>query len=59
VLLEGERSRLVEVAEILAGTGCLYQQARTLVLAGGAAATEGRRLMSELGAAPMTEPAPA
>jgi predicted ATPase/DNA-binding CsgD family transcriptional regulator len=59
VLLEGDRSRLVEIAEILAGTGCLYQQARTLVLAGDDAAAEGRRLMAELGAAPMAEPAPA
>jgi predicted ATPase/DNA-binding CsgD family transcriptional regulator len=58
-LLEGDRSRLVEVAATLAGTGCHYQQARTLVLAGDADAAEGRGLMAELGAAPMAEPAPA
>ena len=34
-----------------------YQQARTLVLAGGDARAEGRALMAALGAAPMAEPA--
>lgn len=56
-LADGRTDRLAEVAEALARTGCRYQWARTLVLAGGGAAEQGRRLMAELGAAPMAEPA--
>jgi hypothetical protein len=33
-LLDDDRDRLVPLADTLAGTGCVYQQARTLVLAG-------------------------
>jgi predicted ATPase/DNA-binding CsgD family transcriptional regulator len=49
-LLDGDRNRLVPLADRLAGTGCVYQQARTLVLAGGQAGERGRRLMVNLGA---------
>jgi predicted ATPase/DNA-binding CsgD family transcriptional regulator len=49
-LLDGDRDRLVPLAATLAGTGCVYQQARTLVLAGGEAEKRGRRLMADLGA---------
>jgi hypothetical protein len=54
-LADGDTDRLGSLAEILAGTGCRYQWARTLVLAGGDHAVEGRRAMAELGAAPMAE----
>jgi hypothetical protein len=56
-LAAGDRDRLVEVAASLAGTGCRYQAARALVLAGGPHAVEGRAAMAALGAAPMAEPA--
>jgi hypothetical protein len=56
-LAAGERDRLVEVAAPLAQAGCPYQAARTLILAGGAHAAEGRAAMAALGAAPMAEPA--
>jgi predicted ATPase/DNA-binding CsgD family transcriptional regulator len=49
-LLDGDRDRLVPLAATLAGTGCVYQEARTLVLAGGEAEDRGRRLMAGLGA---------
>jgi predicted ATPase/DNA-binding CsgD family transcriptional regulator len=49
-LLNGDLHRLVPLADTLAGAGCVYQQARTLVLAGGEAAERGRRLMADLGA---------
>ncbi|HEX6424155.1 MAG TPA: LuxR C-terminal-related transcriptional regulator [Acidimicrobiales bacterium] len=55
-LADGDIDRLVDLAEVLARTGCRYQHARTLVLAGGEHAVEGRRLMAALGAAPMAEP---
>ena len=56
-LAGGDRDRLVEVAASLAGTGCRYQAAPALVLAGGTHAAEGRAAMAALGAAPMAEPA--
>jgi predicted ATPase/DNA-binding CsgD family transcriptional regulator len=56
-LADGETDPLVGLAELLARTGCRYQHARTLVLAGGEHAVEGRRLMAALGAEPMAEPA--
>jgi hypothetical protein len=55
-LFDGDRSRLVTLATDLATSGCRYQWARTLVLAGGDHAVEGRRAMAHLGAAPMAEP---
>ncbi|MDD9371191.1 MAG: hypothetical protein PV358_13815, partial [Acidimicrobiales bacterium] len=54
-LLTGDTDRLVALAADLADTGCRYQWARTLVLAGGDAAVEGRRAMADIGAAPMAE----
>jgi predicted ATPase/DNA-binding CsgD family transcriptional regulator len=55
-LAAGDTVRLVALADVLASTGCRYQWARTLVLAGGDQAVEGRRQMAMLGAAPMAEP---
>jgi hypothetical protein len=57
-LADGDTERLVEVAGVLEATGCRYQWARTLVLARGEHAVEGRRQMAALGAAPMAEPSP-
>jgi predicted ATPase/DNA-binding CsgD family transcriptional regulator len=54
-LLAGDTDRLAGLADDLATTGCRYQWARTLVLAGGVHAAEGRRAMADLGAAPMAE----
>ena len=56
-LLEGDIERLASVAAALEGSGCRYQWARTLVLAGGDLAERGRHEMAALGAAPMAEPA--
>ena len=56
-LLDGDTDRLAKVAGSLEGSGCRYQWARTLVLAGGPLAEQGRREMAALGAAPMAEPA--
>ena len=56
-LLDGDTERLASVAAALEGSGCRYQWARTLVLAGGDLAERGRREMAALGAAPMAEPA--
>jgi hypothetical protein len=56
-LAEGDSERLVDLAATLADQGCRYQAARTLVLAGGSHAAEGRAAMAALGAAPMAEPA--
>jgi hypothetical protein len=54
-LLEGDRARLATVAGALEGSGCPYQWARTLVLAGGELAVRGQRELAALGTAPMTE----
>ena len=56
-LAAGDRDRLPALAAMLGTTGCRYQAARTLVLAGGADAARGRTAMADLGAAPMAEPA--
>jgi predicted ATPase/DNA-binding CsgD family transcriptional regulator len=56
-LLDGDADRLAAVAAALEGSGCRYQWARSLVLAGGALAERGRHEMAALGAAPMAEPA--
>jgi predicted ATPase/DNA-binding CsgD family transcriptional regulator len=56
-LADGDRDRLPALAATLAATGCRYQAARTLVLAGGAHAEDGRAAMADLGVAPMAEPA--
>ena len=55
-LLDGDAVRLASVAAALEGSGCRYQWARTLVLAGGDLAERGRDEMAALGAAPMAEP---
>jgi predicted ATPase/DNA-binding CsgD family transcriptional regulator len=55
-LADGDTDRLVPLADVLAATGCRYQWARTLILAGGDHAVEGRRQMAALGASPMAEP---
>jgi hypothetical protein len=57
-LADGDTERLVALADVLAATGCRYQAARTLVLAGGDHADRGRDAMAALGAAPMAEPDP-
>ena len=54
---EEHRGRLVDVAASFATAGCLYQQARTLLLAGDAQRAEGDALMASTGAAPMATPA--
>ena len=56
-LAAGEPDRLVDLAATLERAGARYQAARTLVLAGGSHAAEGRAAMAALGAAPMAEPA--
>jgi hypothetical protein len=56
-LATGERARLVGLAAAQADAGCPYQAGRTLILAGGPHAAEGRAAMAALGAAPMAEPA--
>jgi hypothetical protein len=55
-LLDGDTERLAALAAALEGSGCRYQWARTLVLAGGTLAEHGRIEMAALGAAPMAEP---
>jgi predicted ATPase/DNA-binding CsgD family transcriptional regulator len=55
-VLDGDAERLAAIAATLEGSGCRYQWARTLVLAGGALAERGRHEMAALGAAPMAEP---
>ena len=49
----GDIDRLPSVAAALRTAGCRYQQARTLVLAGGEARAEGEAIMAAIGAAPM------
>jgi len=52
-LATGELTDLPRVAAALAATGCRYQQARTLVLAGGDHRTAGERMLVAMGAVPM------
>jgi hypothetical protein len=49
---------LLAAADALAAAGSRYQQARSLVLAGGDHRTEGETILASLGATPMTVPAP-
>ncbi|HEX6150669.1 LuxR C-terminal-related transcriptional regulator, partial [Nocardioides sp.] len=49
----GDSDRLLAIAAALAAAGCRYQQARTLVLAGGEARAEGEAMMAGIGATPM------
>ena len=57
-LLDDDPGRIGGVAARLEGSGCRYQWARSLVLAGGEHAARGRREMAALGAAPMDESVP-
>ena len=49
----GALTSLPSVAAALAAAGCRYQQARTLVLAGGDHQTSGERILAAIGATPM------
>jgi predicted ATPase/DNA-binding CsgD family transcriptional regulator len=49
----GDQQRILAAAAALDAAGCRYQCARGLVLAGGAARTEGAGLLAAMGAAPM------
>jgi predicted ATPase/DNA-binding CsgD family transcriptional regulator len=51
-LAANDADALLAAASALEAAGCRYQQARTLVLAGGDARIEGRRILDALGAAP-------
>ncbi len=51
----GDHAGLLAAAAELGAAGCHYQQARSLVLAGGDAGAEGRALLAAIGAAPMAE----
>jgi hypothetical protein len=55
-LMAGDTGALVRAAETLDATGCRYQWARTLVLAGGDEGQRGRAALDALGVAPMAEP---
>jgi hypothetical protein len=48
-----DRDGLLAAAAALDAAGCLYQHARTLVLAGGDARAEGESILAAIGAAPM------
>ncbi|HET7489909.1 MAG TPA: LuxR C-terminal-related transcriptional regulator [Acidimicrobiales bacterium] len=54
-LAGGDRGRLLEAAAALRQAGSPYQWARTLVLAGGSDASEGRKALAAMGAAEMAE----
>ena len=49
----GDTDRLLAAADALDVAGCRYQQARTLVFAGGEARAEGEAIMAAIGATPM------
>jgi hypothetical protein len=53
-LLDNDHERLLATAEKLDAAGCVYQRARTLILTGGEARSEGEEMMTAIGAAPMT-----
>jgi hypothetical protein len=52
-LAVGDTAAILAAAEALEPTGCRYQVARTLVLAGGEHQAAGQSMLSEMGAAPM------
>lgn len=54
-LYTGERSTLSATASVFANAGCEYQMARTLVLAGGNQRRSGLEILTDIGAAPMSE----
>ena len=49
----GDTQRLPAIAAALDAAGCRYQNARTLILAGGDARPEGEAIMAAIGATPM------
>jgi hypothetical protein len=49
----GDMDRLLAAAAALDAAGCRYQDARTLVFAGGDACAEGESILAAIGAAPM------
>ena len=49
----GDTDRLLAAAHALHDAGCQYQRARTLVLAGGRARTEGESILAAIGATPI------
>jgi hypothetical protein len=51
----GDPHGLLAAADALGRAGCRYQQARTLVLAGGDACTQGESILVAIGAAPMAK----
>ncbi|MFD7846442.1 ATP-binding protein [Nocardia sp. NPDC059764] len=53
-LLTKDRDRLLSTAATFDAAGCVYQAARTRVLAGGADATDGTAMLTTLGVSPMT-----
>ncbi|MFJ9366894.1 ATP-binding protein [Nocardia sp. NPDC101769] len=53
-LLAQDRDRLLSTATTFEAAGCVYQSARTRILAGGADATEGAAMLTTLGVAPTT-----
>ncbi|TWF81680.1 putative ATPase [Pseudonocardia hierapolitana] len=56
-LAAGDRPGLLAAAAALEPTGCRYQWARTLVLAGGPERDAGRAVLAAMGATPMAEAA--
>jgi hypothetical protein len=55
-LLDDDRDRLLATAGAFEAAGCPYQQARTLVLAGGDAALTGHAALADLGLGPNPSP---
>ncbi|MEV6100209.1 LuxR C-terminal-related transcriptional regulator [Nocardia sp. NPDC051981] len=53
-LLAKDRDQLLSTATTFEAAGCVYQSARTRILAGGAEAAEGAAMLTTLGVAPMT-----
>lgn len=53
----GDQARVLATAPVLGEAGCRYQQARSLLLAGGEAGAQGEALLAAIGASPMS-PAP-
>jgi hypothetical protein len=51
-MLEGDQERLLATATALETAGCLYQQARTFILAGGHSAATGNALLASLDLTP-------
>ncbi|MFE3959473.1 ATP-binding protein [Nocardia sp. NPDC059091] len=49
-----DRARLLSTATTFDAAGCIYQSARTRILAGGADANEGAAMLTTLGLSPMT-----